>query len=158
MLWMRFRTSNNEDKYKALIHDIRMAKVCGATQLVFYRDSNLVVQQTMNLCNAISDNMIAYRDLYNSLEGDFDGCELRHVGRESNEEAGKLANIGSTCAPVPPGVFLEQICKRSIKHKTPKGTANVAGHSGTAPPEKMEAPEELETYVELLSLMQVLVI
>ena len=50
----------------------------------------------MKACDAIADNMIAYRDLYNTLEGDFDGCELRHVGRESNEEADILANIGST--------------------------------------------------------------
>ena len=39
--------------------------------------------------------MIAYRNLYNIMEGNFDGCELRHVGRASNEEADNPANIGS---------------------------------------------------------------
>src|SRR3954466_5684791 len=107
---MKFRASNNEVGYEALIHGMRMAKVCGATRLVIYGVSNLVVQQTMNECDAHSANKITYRALYNSLEGDFIGCELWHVGRESNEEADKLANIGSTCARVPPGVFLEQIC------------------------------------------------
>ena len=76
----------------------------------------------MNECDAHAKNMIAYRALYNALEGEFDGCELRHVGRESNEEADRLANIGSTCAKVPPGVFLEQICVPSIKRKFPKGS------------------------------------
>ena len=61
--------------------------------------------------------MIAYRNMYNSLEGSFDGCELCHVGRASNEEADRLANIGSTRAPIPPGVFLESIDQRSIKVK-----------------------------------------
>src|SRR3954471_16246663 len=109
VLRMKFRASNNKAEYEALIHGMGMAKVCGATCLVIYGDSNLVVQQTMNECDAHNANMIAYRALYNSLEGDFDGCELRHVGRESNKEDGRLANIGSTCARVPLGVFLEQI-------------------------------------------------
>ena len=69
----------------------------------------------MKECDAISDSMTAYRDLYDKLEASFDGCELLHIGRGSNEEADELANIGSTRAPVPPGVFLEQISERSIK-------------------------------------------
>ena len=96
--------SNNEAEYEALIHGMRMAKTLGCTRLMMYGDSNLVVQQTMKACDAIADNMIAYRDLYNIMEGSFKGCELRHIGRESNEEADKLANIGATKAPVPPGV------------------------------------------------------
>ena len=86
---------------------------------MIYGDSNLVVQQTMKECDAISENMIAYRNMYNLLEGSFDGCELCHVGRASNEEDDKLANIGSTHAPIPPGVFLEAIDQRSIKVKKP---------------------------------------
>ena len=77
--------SNNEAMYEALIHGMRMAKACGATRLLIYGDSNLVVQQTMKKCDATSNNMAAYRDLYNALEGEFEGCELNHIGRESNE-------------------------------------------------------------------------
>ena len=80
-----------------------------------YGDSQLVVQQTMKRCDVNSDNMAAYRDMYDALEAKFDGCELHHIGRASNEEADVLANIGSTRAPLPPGVFLEQINERSIK-------------------------------------------
>src|SRR3954464_296976 len=101
-------------------------------------------------------NMIAYRMLYNSLEWEFNGCELRHVGRESNEEADRLANIGSTCSRVPPGVFLEQIYVPSIKRKFPKGSPKEAEHSGAVPPEGKEGPEKLKTEVELVSLMQVM--
>jgi ribonuclease HI len=81
VLRMKFRASNNEAEYEALIDGMRMAKICGATRLVIYGDSNLVVQQTMNECDAHAANMIAYHALYNSLEGDFDRYELRHVGR-----------------------------------------------------------------------------
>jgi hypothetical protein len=40
-----------------------------------------------------------------------------HIGRESNEEADNLANIGSKCLPIPPGVFFEEIFERSVKIK-----------------------------------------
>src|SRR4051812_2234180 len=100
-------------------------------------------------------NMIAYYALYNALEGEFDGCELRHVGRESNEEADRLANIGSTCARVPPGVFLEQICVPSIKWKFPKGSPEEAEHSGATLPEGHEGPKKLDTEVAMVNLMQV---
>jgi ribonuclease HI len=99
------KASNNEAEYKALLHGMRMAKACGATRLAIHGDSNLVVQQTMMQCDAVSDMMSAYRDLYNKLEGEFDGCELTHIAHSSNEEADTLANIGSTRALVPQSIF-----------------------------------------------------
>src|SRR4051812_34649855 len=158
VLRMKFRSPNNEAEYEALIHGMRMAKICGATCLVIYGDSNLVVQQMMNECNAHVANMIVYRTLYNALEGDFDGCKLQHVGRENNKEADRLANIGSTCARVPPGVFLEQICVPSIKRKLPKGSPEEAEHSGAALPEGQEGPEKLDTEITAVNLMQVMAI
>jgi hypothetical protein len=59
--------------------------------------------------------MTAYRNLYYYLEGTFDRCEVSHISRASNKEANNLANIGSQCLPVPPGVFWEEINERSIK-------------------------------------------
>jgi hypothetical protein len=56
--------TNNEAEYEALLHGMKMAKACGATRLEIYGNSNLVVQQSMNLCDAVSDNMIAYHQLY----------------------------------------------------------------------------------------------
>jgi hypothetical protein len=61
--------------------------------------------------------MTAYRNLYYYLEGTFDGCEVSHVSRASNKEANNLANIGSQCLPIPPGVFWEEIIERSIKSR-----------------------------------------
>src|SRR3954470_20696168 len=104
---------------------MRMAKTCGATRLVIYGDSNLVVQQTMRNCDAIDDNMAAYQKLYNALEGSFDGCDLNYITRANNTEADELANIGSTRGPIPPGVFLESISQRSIKEKPAAPEATV---------------------------------
>jgi ribonuclease HI len=110
------QASNNEAEYEALLHGMKMAKACGATQLNIFGDSNLVVQQVMNRCDAISDNMTTYRNLCYYLEGTFDGFKVSHVSRASNGEADNLANIGSQCLPIPPGVFWEEIVERSIKH------------------------------------------
>ena len=72
--------SNNEAEYEALIHDMRMAKICGATRIIIYGDSNLVVQQTMKECDADAENMVAYRELYNKLEGEFDSASYSISG------------------------------------------------------------------------------
>jgi hypothetical protein len=71
----------------------------------------------MKECDATCANMIAYRAMYDRLEGEFEGCEVTHIGRESNEEADNLANIGSRCLPIPTGVFFEEIFERSVKIK-----------------------------------------
>jgi hypothetical protein len=115
---MRFANpSNNEAEYEAVLHGMRMAKACGATHIKIHGDSNLIAQQVLKECDATCANMIVYRAMYDKLEGNFEGCEVTHIGRESNEEADNLANIGSKCLPIPPGVFFEEIFERSVKIK-----------------------------------------
>ncbi|KAK1646684.1 hypothetical protein QYE76_064489 [Lolium multiflorum] len=77
----------------------------------------LVAQQAMDKCDAVNDSMIAYKEVYDELEKLFDGCEVNRISRLSNDEAGVLANIGSHCLPIPPGVFWEEISERSTKPK-----------------------------------------
>jgi hypothetical protein len=130
---------------------MKMAKACGATRLKIFGDSNLVIQQVMNKCDAINDNMIVYRNLYYYLKETFDGCEVSHISRASNEEADNLANIGSQCLPVPQGVFWEEIIERSRKgtkvsttgeQAQHQATSPGAGSSGTAEPEEVMMIEE----------------
>jgi ribonuclease HI len=118
VLRMRYTNpSNNEAEYEAVLHGMRMAKAYGATRTKIHGDSNLIAQQVMKECDVTYANMIAYHAMYDKLKGDFEGCEVTHIGRESNEEADNLANIGSKCLPIPPGVFFEEIFERSIKIK-----------------------------------------
>jgi hypothetical protein len=126
---------------------MKMAKDCGATRLKIFGDSNLIVQQVMNKCDAINDNMTAYRNLYYYLKGTFDGCEVSHVSRASNKEADNLANIGSQCLLVPQGVFWEEIIEQSIKNsKTSttkrQPTGSGAGKTIVAEPEEVMMIEE----------------
>jgi hypothetical protein len=67
--------------------------------------------------DATCANMIAYRAMYDKLKGEFEGCEVTHISRESNKEADNLANIGSRCLPIPPRVFFEEIFERPVKIK-----------------------------------------
>jgi hypothetical protein len=148
------QASNNEAEYEALLHGMKMAKACGATRLKIFGDSNLVVQQVMNRCDAISDNMMAYINLYYYLERTFDGCEVSYVSRASNEEADNLANIGSQCLPIPPGVFWKEIIERSIKnskilttgepsqHPTTGSGAGKSGTGSTIEPEEVMMVKE----------------
>jgi ribonuclease HI len=136
------QASNNEAEYEALLHGMKMAKVCGATQLKIIRDSNLIVQQVMNRCDTINDNMMAYKNLYHYLEGTFDGCKVSHVSRNNNEEADNLANIGSQCLPMPSGVFWEEIIERLIKSVKSSTTA-VGSGAGMKNDESTPEPEEV---------------
>ena len=92
----------------------------------------------MKDCEAVADNMSAYQKLYGILEGEFDGCELNYVAKANNTEADELANIGSTCGPVPPGVFLESINQRSIKTRATEKLANMEV-------DKTKKPEQVAT-------------
>jgi hypothetical protein len=95
----------------------------------------------MNHCNAISDNMTAYRNLYYYLEGTFDRCEVSHINRISNEEADHLANIGSPCLPVPPGVFWGEIMETSIKENKTSSTRKPGKHTTADSRASKEAAE-----------------
>jgi hypothetical protein len=145
------QASNNEAEYEALLHGMKMAKACGATRLKIFGDSNLIVQQVMNKCDAISDNMTAYRNLYYYLEETFDGCEVSHVSRASNEEADNLVNIGSQCLPVSQGVFWEKIIERSIKNcktSTTEGQTTGSGAEKTSAAEPKEVMMIEETWMQ----------
>jgi ribonuclease HI len=136
--------SNNEAEYEAVLHGMRMAKVCGAIHIKIHGDSNLIAQQVMKECDATCANMIAYRAMYDKLEGEFEGCEVTHIGRESNEEADNLPNVGSRCLPIPPGVFFKEIFERSIKIKPsdrPGVTNTLGGSAGQHRPSNRRSPK-----------------
>jgi hypothetical protein len=148
---MRFANlSNNEVEYEAVLHGMRMAKACGATRIKIHGDSNLIAQQVMKECDTTCTNMIVYHAMYDKLEGNFEGCEVTHIGRESNKEADNLANIGSKCLPILPGVFFKEIFERSVKIKPvidpALATCSGANHPGPTPAAgKEDLPKETAT-------------
>jgi hypothetical protein len=134
---------------------MRMAKACGATRIKIHGDSNLIAQQVMKECDATSANMIAYCAMYNKLEGNFEGCEVTHIGRESNEEADNLANIGSKCLAIPTGVFFEEIFEQSIKIKPAAVNLALATRSGANRSGEAQAVEEEDPSKQTAAVMLV---
>jgi hypothetical protein len=93
--------------------------------------------------------------MYDKLEGNFEGCEVTHIGRESNKEADNLANIGSKCLPIPPGVFFKEIFERSVKIKPAIGpalaTCSGANHPGPTP---VAGTEDLSKETAIVMLVE----
>jgi hypothetical protein len=79
--------------------------------------------------------------MYDKVEGNLEGCEVTHIGRESNEEADSLANIGSKCLPIPPGVFFKEIFERFVKIKLAIVDPALATRSGA---ESVKDPPTIE--------------
>jgi hypothetical protein len=50
------------------------------------------------------------------LDTHFEGLEFHYVSRDNNVAADVLSKLGSKCALVPAGVFLQDLCKPSIRH------------------------------------------
>ena len=115
VLQIHFPCSNNVAEYEALAHGLRLAKELGITRILYFGDSDLVVQQVSGTWDAKDANMASYRFLVQQLSGFFEGCEFHHIPRERNEAADSLAKIGSTRVAIPAGVSLEHIRKPSIR-------------------------------------------
>src|SRR5207253_10792239 len=80
-------------------------------------DSELVVNQVQKEYSCTSTKMSAYYQEVRKLEGTFDGLELTHVLRNDNNEANELAKLGSKRAPVPTGVFVQQLHQPTISEE-----------------------------------------
>ncbi|XP_066373055.1 uncharacterized protein [Miscanthus floridulus] len=73
--------------------------------LMFWGDSQLVVDQVMKESSCHDTKMAAYCQELHQLEDKFDGLELNHILTCLNEEADVLAKVASGQELVPMGVF-----------------------------------------------------
>ncbi|XP_020188837.2 uncharacterized protein [Aegilops tauschii subsp. strangulata] len=114
-LQIHFAASNNVAEYEAVIHGLRLAKEIGIRRILYYSDSDLVVQQSSSNWDTKDANMASYRFLVQQISRHFDGCEFIHVPRANNEEVDALARIGSTQQAILVGFSLECLRKPSIQ-------------------------------------------
>ena len=121
----RFPTSsgtNNEAEYYALIKGLKLALDCNIKSIIVEGDSNLILNQMTGKYQVKAENLIP---LYNSakiLDEQFDYIEYRHIKREFNKEADKLANKAldtNTCSGCYP-IFQEN----QMAHLGPDGCIN----------------------------------
>jgi ribonuclease HI len=86
------RATNNVAEYQALIHALRYAHARGARELRLFSDSELVVKQIGGQYKVKHPDMIPLHREAATLLRRFERATLRHVRREQNREADRLAN------------------------------------------------------------------
>lgn len=84
------RATNNQAEYRAVILGLERALEKGADEVVLETDSNLVVNQ-LNGEWRVNKNVELFERARELLD-EFDDAVVRHVYREDNEAADRLAN------------------------------------------------------------------
>jgi ribonuclease HI len=133
-LRLHFDATNNVAEYEALVNGLRIAADLGVRHLYIRGDSELVVDQVMKQSTPRDPKMKAYCDEVRRLEERFKGFELHHVLRRDNEAADFLAKLASSRGSPPPGVFVDDLYKSSVRLEGPdKPPADLTAEQPTGP-------------------------
>jgi ribonuclease HI len=122
VLQIFWKVSNNEAKYEALLHGLRLAASLGIKRLLVYGDSAVVINQVNKSWDHKKENMDAYCLEVRKLENKFYGLEFHHVIRDDNVAPDVLSKFGSTRAQVLAGVFVHELHAPSIPEPAPLTT------------------------------------
>jgi ribonuclease HI len=87
------RATNNEAEYRALIDGLKAVADWKPDRLEVYLDSNLVVEQINGSYRVKKPELQPLYQEVKELLGGFDDVEIKHVERENNRGADKLANM-----------------------------------------------------------------
>lgn len=87
--------TNNVAEYQALIACLKNATKTKCSRLVVHSDSELMVRQLLGEYKVKDSNLkLLFQKVHKLLAKAPFEFEIKHVGRESNREADKLANLG----------------------------------------------------------------
>ena len=86
------RATNNVAEYQALLHALRYALAKGVRRVRVFSDSELVVKQIDGRYRVKHADMIPLHREASTLLRRFDEAAVRHVRREQNKDADRLAN------------------------------------------------------------------
>ena len=90
--------TNNVAEYSAVIAGLELARELGVTDLEIAVDSKLVVHQLKGEWKIKNDRLRALALKARGLMSRFDSATIKHVRREENEGADRLANQGMDAA------------------------------------------------------------
>lgn len=83
--------TNNVAEYYALIYALQEAIVMKAKELRIYTDSELMYRQVMGAYKVKNEKIKFLHDQVQLLKKGFDQVHIKHVRRENNKQADKLA-------------------------------------------------------------------
>ncbi len=91
--------TNNMAEYEALVRALRKAREMAVETLRVYTDSELVAKQVLGSYRVKNDRLRIYLHEALSLIGEFGSFEIRHIPREKNGLADKLAKSAAAGQP-----------------------------------------------------------
>ncbi|XP_014498083.1 uncharacterized protein LOC106759429 [Vigna radiata var. radiata] len=94
-LLFKFKTSNNQAEYEALVAGLELAKDMGAKKLICRTDSQLVVGQMNRKFQVKEDHLSKYFHKASALISEFEEADIRHIPREKNARADLLSKLCS---------------------------------------------------------------
>ncbi|MFA0769209.1 MAG: hypothetical protein OXFUSZZB_002537, partial [Candidatus Fervidibacter sp.] len=94
--------TNNEAEYQAVLEGLRLARELGASEVIVFSDSELVVRQLQGAYQVRSEGLKGLWREAKALMRQFRRCEIRHIPREQNAQANRLAQQASDLASFRP--------------------------------------------------------
>jgi ribonuclease HI len=95
-LRLKFRTTNNEAKYEAVIAGLGLAFEIGAKSVDVRSDSQVIVGHIMGEFEAKEDKMKKYLAKVQGMQTSFQKFSIIKIPRKDNEKADHLARMAST--------------------------------------------------------------
>ncbi|KAL5571186.1 hypothetical protein UlMin_020783 [Ulmus minor] len=89
----KFKATNNQAEYEALLSGLRLAKEVSAQHLTIYSDSQLVVSQVNSEFQAKGEKMASYLEKAKEAMNQFDTVSIIQVPRAENTNADTLARL-----------------------------------------------------------------
>ena len=86
------RATNNQAEYRAVIAALEKAIKLGARQIELNLDSELIVRQETGRYRVKNEALKPLFGRVKKLLGSLEGFSIRHVPRQQNQEADRLAN------------------------------------------------------------------
>jgi len=83
--------TNNMAEYEALVRALRRAREMAITSVFVYTDSQLVANQILGSYRVKNERLRQYLQEAQSMIEDFNSFQIRHIPREKNGLADKLA-------------------------------------------------------------------
>ena len=93
---LQFPTTNNEAKYEALLISLDLAKAVGASLVVIYSDSQVIVKHVNGDYETKGEHMKKYLSLVKRQMDQNFTAKFVQIPREKNKQANRLAKAVST--------------------------------------------------------------
>jgi ribonuclease HI len=92
---LEFACTNNQVEYESLLHGLEYLRDLGARDIDVFEDSNLIMQQIRGDSQCLDGVLNSYRDRCLNIIKLFDTFNIKHIPREENSRANRLAQQAS---------------------------------------------------------------